>query len=165
MFFFALLIMLVSSCTKQKTIYLLASNSNGIEEESSVSIRGLKIGEVKKVGFDKNYNVMITLKITDSLRIPATSHFTFKQNSGRGNVVIIPNGNAPYLQHNDTIVAFELDDSSDETDTLNLGEAVIKLMQTASIMAEADTLSKTLIELQSDINTIERTIKQNNVLP
>jgi phospholipid/cholesterol/gamma-HCH transport system substrate-binding protein len=55
-------------------LYAYFSNVEGINVYSKVKVGGLEIGEVSGIKIDKNYRIMLTLKIKKSIEIPVDSN-------------------------------------------------------------------------------------------
>ena len=58
-----------------RTLYALYGNIGGLQEGSSITVNGFKVGVVKKISLltDKNYSLLVALSIEDNINIPSNS--------------------------------------------------------------------------------------------
>jgi len=58
-----------------RTLYALYGNIGGLQEGSSITVNGFKVGVVKKIRLltDKNYSLLVALSIEDNINIPSNS--------------------------------------------------------------------------------------------
>jgi phospholipid/cholesterol/gamma-HCH transport system substrate-binding protein len=58
-----------------RTLYALYGNIGGLQEGSSITVNGFKVGVVKKISLltDKNYSLLVALSIEENINIPNNS--------------------------------------------------------------------------------------------
>jgi len=58
-----------------RTLYALYGNIGGLQEGSSITVNGFKVGVVKKISLltDKNYSLLVALSIEENINIPSNS--------------------------------------------------------------------------------------------
>ena len=58
-----------------RTLYALYGNIGGLQEGSSITVNGFKVGVVKKISLltGKNYSLLVALSIEDNINIPSNS--------------------------------------------------------------------------------------------
>ena len=58
-----------------RTLYALYGNIGGLQEGSSITVNGFKVGVVKKISLltDKNYSLLVVLSIEENINIPSNS--------------------------------------------------------------------------------------------
>jgi phospholipid/cholesterol/gamma-HCH transport system substrate-binding protein len=66
-------------------LYAYFSNVEGINVFSKVKIGGLEIGEVSSLKIDKDYRILLTLKINKSIQIPVDSNLKIATSGIIGN--------------------------------------------------------------------------------
>jgi len=97
---------------KNFTIYAVFNDVNGLQQGNNVRFSGIKIGTVKKIEMINDTTIRVDLIIEEKMRLhlKKNAQATVKTDGlvGSMTVSIIPiEGNAPFIQPGDTIVAME----------------------------------------------------------
>lgn len=70
-----LILTFLSSCSKEKTIYLKAKNAEGLKEESYLSLNGFEVGTIENITLNKQWEILIKSSIIEDIDIPIDTEF------------------------------------------------------------------------------------------
>lgn len=99
------LLLLFASCQREeKVIYLRFDNSEGLQEKNHVLLNGVKVGEVLSVDITKDYLVLATVRLSDSLDFPKDTRFEIQsQDLFTKMIFVTPGDSKSFLENGDTI--------------------------------------------------------------
>ncbi len=123
--FFVLFTMKITNKKVNQEYYHLSAifnNIEGINKGTKVKIGGIEIGEVIQTSIDKNYKIIIKMKIKKDIKIPIDSNIKISTSGiiGGKYLKVVVGGDKELLENND---GFEFTES-----TMDLEDMITKFM-------------------------------------
>lgn len=148
------LLLLLCSCTKEKTFYFKTDNAEGLTAASVFLIKGIEIGEIEKIELTPRGQILIEASIKSELMIPEDSEFRIA-NAGLTDpkIIDVKLGNSKkMISETDTIKL--LNEKSISNDSLINGmtkivNKVLKTDKNDSILRELERLNEKLEKLKN----------------
>ena len=121
---------LLFSCREANLIYVKFDKVDGLEEKSSIILNGKVVGEIENIAVDKDYKIVVAIKLTEIDKIPNDSKFVIKPSSILINKsVFIETGiSETFIGQKDTVAGYF--ESKSLVDTLvNKGLEIMKKIE------------------------------------
>jgi ABC-type transporter Mla subunit MlaD len=102
---FGLLLLLLGSCKpEEKIVYITFDHSEGIGKNHQVLLNGVSVGTVLDVGITKDYKVLVSVQLLDSLDLPKDSQFEIQSQDFFTKAIYVTLGESKYfIKKGDTI--------------------------------------------------------------
>lgn len=104
-FFFGLLLLFLGSCKpEEKIVYITFDHSEGIGKDHQVLLNGVSVGTVLNVDITKDYKVLVSFKLLDSLDLPKDSQFEIQSQNLFTKAIYVTLGDSEsFIKKGDTI--------------------------------------------------------------
>lgn len=99
---------LLFSCREANLIHVKFDKVDGLEEKSSIMLNGKVVGEIENIAVDKDYKILVSIKLTEIDKIPIDSKFVIKPSSILINKsVFIETGiSETFIEQHDTVAGY-----------------------------------------------------------
>ena len=143
---FALSILFLVGCSKQKKVYLLTDEAGGLELGSEVVVKDIKIGEISFLSLSKQGDVVLEAKLDPEVEIPVDSKFrnTKVGNTSQKRVTVFLGNSEQMLQNKDTV---DMRSIVDATIDRLIDKATDKILDEISNSDEIDSLQSMIKDL------------------
>ena len=101
----AILILLFASCQREeKVVFIKFTNSEGLRVDDNLLLNGVKVGTVLDVDINEDYQVLASVRLSDSLDFPKDSGFEIQSQDLFTKIIFVTIGQSKtFLENGDTI--------------------------------------------------------------
>ena len=147
-----LFLLLLSSCSKEKTLNFKAENAEGLTEESILTLNGFEIGTIDNIELNNQGMLLIKSTVKKAINLPIDSEFSIEEQGLLGSKMIkLKLGKSKkMISENDTI---QLKIQTDDSLHIDLKKAINELSgsnKNDSILKELKRLNKNLEKQQNN---------------
>jgi len=145
-----LLLILLSSCSNDKTLYLKTENAEGLSLESYLSLNGFKIGTIDAIKLNNQGALLIKSAIKEEINIPVDSEFKIEESGLIGpKIIVLKLGKSKkMISEKDTIILQPKTKDSLNVDIKKLVKELSGSEKNDSILKELKRLNKNLEKQQ-----------------
>lgn len=145
-----ILTLILTSCSTDNELTLTFPNADGLTVSSRIVLNGLEIGQVKSIKVGQTYEIITTVSIDKSVKIPVDSEFKLVRDFlGTASIDIKPGKSSDYIVDGQEIKGQVENDAEPDSETkFNLFDSIFG-MQTKqdSILYELKRLNDNLERL------------------
>jgi len=147
-------LLLLCSCTKERTIYFKTDNAEGLTNESVLKLKGIEIGEIEKIEITPQGQILIKSCIKSDLAIPYDSEFRIADiGLLEPKIIDLKIGKAKKrIAENDTVHLMSQTPFANDSLTEGMTKIIDKVIQTEkndSILRELERLNEKLEKLKN----------------
>jgi ABC-type transporter Mla subunit MlaD len=141
-FLFIVSLVFLFGCKESFKVQVKFDKIDGLDEKSEVIFNGLNVGEIEEISVDSDYNILVSLELSEIENLPKDSKFIIKPSIIPINKAIyIETGKSDtFLKNNETVIGYFEEKSLVDT-LVNKG---VKIMEEIAKEAQEsnDSLNK-----------------------
>lgn len=116
-----ILLLLFASCQREeKIVFIKFDNSERLSQNNYVLLNGVRVGTVLDVELTKNYEVLVSVRLSDSLDFPKDTQFEIQSQDLFNKMIFVTIGQSEsFLKNGDTIQGISWADPRDQVPCTN----------------------------------------------
>lgn len=100
-----IVLLFLVSCDQSNELKIRFDNVDGLNTESQVLVNGWEVGRIKKIGLDKESNIIVTINVDKEIILSTDSKFELTKTDFLGSmgIIIKPGNSGEVIAFGDTI--------------------------------------------------------------